>query len=253
MGVRVDLTGRRVAVTGASSGIGAATCRSIVGCGGAVAMIARRQERLDELREELGDRAVGIRCDVTDPSLLEGAIAQAARDLGGLDGAIAVAGRTMAGSITSGSPDRWRELLDLNLVAPLATVRYTIGHFPPTGRRDVVLVGSTGAVTPMPGVGIYGASKRGLRAAFDSLRLELAPSGINVSIVMPGMFETEGLTLEKLEIDGEIPANDIPMFVSGTGPASPDSLADAIAFMISLPEGVCINELIARPTGQLHP
>ena len=79
MGVRVDLTGRRVLVTGASSGIGAATSRSIVACGGSVAMLARRKERLDELCDELGERAVGVRGDVTDLDGLETAVDDAAR------------------------------------------------------------------------------------------------------------------------------------------------------------------------------
>jgi NADP-dependent 3-hydroxy acid dehydrogenase YdfG len=253
MATSVDLRGRRALVTGASSGIGAATCRAIVDYGGSVAMLARRKDRLDDLHNELGERAVGIRCDVTNDAVLEAAINEAARALGGLDAVIAVAGKTMAGSVETGTPQRWRELLDLNLIGPLATARYAIGHFPKSGRRDVVIVGSTGAITPLPGVAIYGASKRGLRAAFDALRLELAPAGINVSLVMPGMFETEGLTLEGVVIDGDVPPNDIPMFAPGCGPASPGALADAIAFMISMPEGFCINELVARPTGQLHP
>ena len=253
MGVSVDLTGRRVLVTGASSGIGAAVCRSIVGCGGSVAMLARRKERLDELGEELGERAISAPGDVTDLEALEAIVADAASRLGGLDGLVAVAGKSMVGGITSGSPQRWRELLDLNLLAPLATVRYTVGHFPATGRRDVVFVGSTGGSLAMPGVGIYGATKRGLRAAFESLRLELAPSGVNTSLVMPGMFETEGLTLEGLVIDGDVPANDFPVLVPGAVPAEPAVLADVIAFMIGLPDGVCINELVARPTGQLTP
>lgn|SRR5262245_33525949 len=253
MGVSVDLTGRRVLVTGASSGIGAATCRSIVGCGGSVAMLARRKERLDELREELGERAVGVHGDVTDVDALAAVIDQAARSLGGLDGVIAVAGKSMAGSIATGTPQRWRELLDLNLIGPLATVRYALGHFPAEGRRDVVLVGSAGAIMAMPGTGIYGASKRGLRAAFDALRLELAPVGVNTSFVMPGIFETEGLTLEGVVIDGDVPTNDFPMLAEGSSPAAPAALADTIAFMIGLPEGVCINELVARPTGELNP
>ena len=159
----------------------------------------------------------------------------------------------MAGGIATGSPQRWRELLDLNLIGPLATVRYALDHFPAQGRRDVVLIGSTGAITAMPGVGVYAASKRGLRAAFESIRLELAPAGINVSIVMPGFFETEGLTLDGIVIDGDVPPNDFPLLVPGTGPASPDSLGDIIAFMLGLPDGICINELVARPTGQLNP
>ena len=253
MGVSVDLTGRRVVVTGASSGIGAAVCRSIVACGGSVAMVARRKERLDALHDELGDRAVGVRGDVTDLDALEGVIAEAARALGGLDGLVAVAGQSMAGGIATGTPQRWRELIELNLLGPLATVRYTVGHFGATGRRDVVLVGSVAALTPMPSVGIYAASKRGLQAAFESLRLELAPAGINTSLVSPGMFETEGLTIEGMVIDGDVPPNDTPMLVPGTGPGDPAVVADIVAFMIGLPEGVGMNEVVVRPTGNLAP
>lgn len=249
----VDLRGRRVLVTGASSGIGAAACRSIVSCGGSVAMLARRKERLEELHAELGEDAVPVPCDVTDLDALEPAIADAARSLGGLDGVVAVAGKSMVGTIATGSPERWRELFELNLLAPLATVRYAVAHFSATGRRDVVLVASTGALTPMPGVGVYAASKRGLQAAFDTLRLELAPAGINVGCVLPGMFDTEGLTMEGLVIDGDVPPADIPWFTPESGPASAVDLAEVIAFMISRPEGFCINELVARPTGQLNP
>jgi NADP-dependent 3-hydroxy acid dehydrogenase YdfG len=253
MHVGGDLKGRRVLVTGASSGIGAATCRAVTTAGGSVAMLARRQDRLDALGAELGELAHGVACDVTDLDALSSAIDQSASALGGLDGVIAVAGKSMVGTIPTGSPDRWRELLDLNLVGPLATVRGAIAHFPATGRRDVVLVSSTGAITPKAGVGIYAASKRGLVAAFDALRLELAPVGVNVSCVMPGMFETEGLTMEGLVFDGDIPPDETPWFAPGGGPGSADDLADTIAFMISRPEGFCINELVARPTGQLNP
>lgn len=253
MSLAIDLGGRRVLVTGASSGIGAATCRSIVACGGSVAMVARREDRLGDLREELGDRAIAVPGDVTDLAQLTAVVKEAAERLGGLDGAVAAAGRSMVGTITSGTPERWRDLVDLNLIGPLATVRYAIEHFPDSGRRDVVLVASAGAITPMPGVGVYAASKRGLRAAFDALRLELAPAGVNVSIVMPGMFETEGLTLEGVSFDGEIPSVEVPVFAPGSGPAPPTALANSIAYLLSLPEGTCINELVVRPTGELFP
>jgi len=253
MGVEVDLTGRRVLVTGASSGIGAETCRSLVACGASVAMLARRKERLDELGEELGDRAVGVPADVTDLDALEAAVGEGARLLGGLDGVVAVAGRAMAGGVVTGSPQAWRELIELNLLGPLATVRYAVPHFPETGRRDVVLVGSAAAITPMQGTSIYSASKAGLRAAFESLRLELAPDGISATHVMPGMFETEGLTIEGIVIDGPVPQNDFPMLVPGAEPGAPQVVADSIAFILSLPDGVAINEVVIRPTGQLNP
>ncbi len=248
-----DLSGRRVLVTGASSGIGAATCKAIVERGGSVAMLARRKERLDALAEELGSRVVAVPADVTDLDHLEDRIREASQSLGGLDGVITVAGQMMTGEIASGTPQRWRELVDLNLIGPLATVRYAVPFLAPNGRRDVVLVGSTGAVTPMPGVGIYAASKRGLEAAFDSLRLELAHRGINVSLIMPGMFDTEGLTLEGIVIDGEVPATDIPYFTADGVPGAPDAVAECIAYAIGMPEGICIHEMVVRPTSQLNP
>jgi len=253
MSLRADLGGRRVLVTGASSGIGAATCRSIVACGGTVAMLARREERLEELRRALDERAVPVPCDVTDLGALKAAVEEASRTLGGLDGVVTVAGKSMVGTIASGTPERWQELINLNLLAPLATIRYAVDHFDSGGRRDVVIVASTGAVTPMVGVGIYAATKRGLRAAFDALRLELAPTGVNVSCVMPGMFDTEGLTIEGMAFDGDIPPSDIPYFAGAGGPGSAGDLADAIAFVISRPEGFCINEIVVRPTRQLNP
>jgi NADP-dependent 3-hydroxy acid dehydrogenase YdfG len=255
MAVEVEgvLSGRHVLVTGASSGIGAATCRSIVARGGKVALMARRKERLEELAAELGDGAYVVAADVTDLDGLENRVDEAAGHLGSLDGIVTVAGQMMTGEMSSGTPQRWRELIDLNLIGPLATIRYAVQHFPTTGRRDVVIVGSTGAITPMPGVGIYAASKRGLEAAFDTLRLELAHEGINVSLVMPGMFETEGLTLEGIIFDGDVPNSDIPYFVEGGIPVPPQPLADCIAYIIGLPDGICVNEMVVRPTGQLNP
>ena len=252
-GGRVDLTGRRVLVTGASSGIGAATARALVGSGASVAMLARRKERLDELTAELGERAIAVPADVTELDQLAAAVDESARSLGGLDGIVTVAGKMMTGSIETGTPERWRQLFDLNLVGPLATIRYALPHFADSGARDVVVVGSSGAISAQPGVAIYGASKRGLQAACDTLRLELAPAGIRVGVVTPGMFQTEGLTLEGIEFDGDVPHNDFPLFVPGTGPQPPGPLAEAIAFMLALPEGVAVHELVLRPTGQLFP
>ena len=98
---------------------------------------------------KVGDRASSIPCDVTDLGRLEASVAQSVDALGGLDGVVTVAGRGMVGTISSGNPALWRELLDLNLVGPLATVRYAVPYLiAAEGRRDVILVGSTGAITP---------------------------------------------------------------------------------------------------------
>ena len=99
MALDVDLSDRRVLVTGASSGIGAEVCRAVVERGGAVAMLARRKVVLDELGGDLGNRAVGVPVDVTDLDELPAAVARAARELGGLDAVVAAAGQSMFGSV----------------------------------------------------------------------------------------------------------------------------------------------------------
>src|SRR5882762_9333155 len=105
MALKADLADRKILVTGASSGIGAATCRAVAACGGSVAMLARRKDRLDQLADELGPRARPFAADVTDLESLRIAVVQAAEALGGLDGVVAVAGQNITGTITTGTPE----------------------------------------------------------------------------------------------------------------------------------------------------
>jgi NADP-dependent 3-hydroxy acid dehydrogenase YdfG len=255
MSTVANLAGRRVLVTGASSGLGAEACRSLVACGASVAMLARRKHRLIELEAELGERAKGFACDVTIDADLKSTVAAAAEQLGGLDAMVAVAGRGSAGTLMTGEPDGWRELLELNLLALLATARFTYDHFGKSGRRDLLFVGSAGGINAMPGVGIYSTGRRGLRAAVETLRLELAGEGINVGMIVPGMFDTEGLVAAS-QVNGNV---DFPRDVmkgfadGGWHPGPPGAVADAISFMLGQPEGVAINELVIRPTSQHFP
>lgn len=249
----IDLTGRRAVVTGASSGIGAETCRALVRAGASVAMLARRKERLDDLRAELGERAHAFPCDVTDLDALRAAIDQSAAALGGLDAVIPVAGQSMVGTIASGAPELWRDLFALNLLAPMATARFALPHFASDGPRDVVVLGSTGGMNVLVGAGAYAASKAGLHTACEALRLELAPDGVRVGVVKPGYFETEVL-MASVVFNGDAPRTPMPpLFVDGGQIGQPALVADAVAYMLGLPEGVAVNEIVVRPTGQLFP
>lgn len=124
-----DLTGRRVLVTGASSGIGEATCSALAQRGAKVAVLARRTERLNDLRAQLCKNTYEFTCDVTDLEALPSVVADAADALGGLDAVVTAAGRGMVGTVASGDPAGWRELLDLNLIGPPATVRHAVPYF----------------------------------------------------------------------------------------------------------------------------
>jgi NAD(P)-dependent dehydrogenase (short-subunit alcohol dehydrogenase family) len=85
------------------------------------------------------------------------------------------------------------------------------------------------------------------------MRLELAPAGINVSHVIPGLFETEGITADRLPIDGEMAPRDVTVFAPGTGPGPVSTVVDTITLVIGLPEGVGVDEIVVRPTGHLRP
>jgi len=240
-------------ISGASSGIGAAAARSIVARGGRVALLARRADRLTKLAEELGELALPLQCDVTDPAALETSIAAASNKWAGLDGVIAAAGRSQVGSFVDGDPTRWADVVQLNLLASLMTARYALDHFPDHGCRDVIFISSVGGTTAIPGVSIYAASKRGVNAAFDGIRLELAERQIRTSLVHPGYIATE--VFENSEENGSIPPGQRePKHLAEGSAAVPATHAgELLAFMIGQPEGVCLNEVVLRPTGQLRP
>lgn len=242
-------SGRRAVVTGASSGIGAAIARAIASAGGRVALIARRADRLDELASEIGGGALALPCDVTDHEELAAVVAKAAAAFGGLDSVVANAGYGLVGHIASGDPTEWKRLLDVNLFGVLATVRAALPHFADDGARDVVLVGSTAAVTPHEIAGVYSAAKRGVAAIADSLRLELAPRGIRVCLIEPGDVASE-LRERAVRQEGR-PATKA---ITGTHePMAATDLADVVSFILSRPSDVALHHVVVRPTRELTP
>ena len=241
------LSGRRVLVTGASGGIGAAVARRVVDGGGAVALLARRADRLQALAAELGERATAIACDVTKPLLLSTAVANAAEAMGGLDGIVANAGAAHMGHIATGDPEIWREFIELNLIACLSTVRYGLDHIA-SGAADIVLIGSTAAHRPSEATGIYAASKTAVAAAAESLRLEVGFRGIRVCLMEPGRVDTEIGQNARLEAGGRHGT-----MGSGFTPLTAEEVADVVAFVLSRPANLALNAVVLRPVGQGFP
>jgi NADP-dependent 3-hydroxy acid dehydrogenase YdfG len=183
------LGGRRILVTGASSGIGAATARAVAGAGGRVALLARRAGRLEELADELG--GVAVPADVSDAIAARDAVDRAAEQLGGLDAVVNGAGLARPGTVADGDPDAWRTMFDVNVLGLLHVTQPAIAHLRAAGRGDVVNVSSmSGRRIGSVEMAVYSASKAAVHAVSEGLRRELRPDRIRVAVVAPGFVDT---------------------------------------------------------------
>ncbi|KDP90978.1 MULTISPECIES: SDR family oxidoreductase [Clavibacter] len=180
-----------VVITGASSGIGAATARAAAAAGARVVLAARREERIRQLAAEIGGDAIAVRCDVTDASDVA-ALAQAALDaFGRIDVLVNNAGQGLQSSVEALALDDLRAVLELNLVAPLATMQAVIPTMRAQGTGAIVNVSSGTTFADVPGTGGYVASKIALERLSAIARAELDGTGIVVSTLIPFATETE--------------------------------------------------------------
>jgi NAD(P)-dependent dehydrogenase (short-subunit alcohol dehydrogenase family) len=186
----VDIEGAVVLVTGASSGIGAATARAAAAAGARVVLAARREDRLEALAGELPD-ARAVVCDVTDPGQLAAAVRTAVEAYGRLDVLVNNAGQGLHVPLADVDLDDLRAVLELNVVAALAAVQAVVPVMRSQGRGSIVNVSSGTTLAVRPGAGAYAASKAALNMLSAVARLELADAGIVVSTVYPFITATE--------------------------------------------------------------
>lgn len=180
---------RRILVTGASSGIGAAIARSLAAEGAQVALLARRVPDVHALADRIG--AIAIPADVTDPEATRVAVDRAAQQLGGLDGLVNAAGVLRAGLVQAADPADWRLLFDVNVLGVLHATHAAIGHLRRSGRGDVINLSSmSGRRLASAEMGVYAASKAAVHMLSEGLRRELAPDRVRVTIVAPGLVDT---------------------------------------------------------------
>lgn len=183
-----------VVITGASSGIGAATARAAARAGARVVLAARREDRIRDLAAELGSGAIAVRCDVTDRAQVD-ALAQAALDaFGRIDVLVNNAGQGLQSSIEALALDDLRAVLELNLVAPLATMQAVLPAMRAQGTGAIVNVSSGTTFADVPGTGGYVASKIALERLSAIARAELEGTGVVVSTLIPFATETEFMT-----------------------------------------------------------
>jgi NADP-dependent 3-hydroxy acid dehydrogenase YdfG len=219
-------------ITGASTGIGAATARHAARAGYKVVLAARTEDRLTALADELGgaDVALAMACDVTQFDQQEAVVAAALERWGRLDVAFANAGFGAARGFLEESPEQWRAMVLTNVLGAAFTIRATLPALKDS-TGHILLTGSVAGRRALPG-SLYSSTKWAITGMGESLRQELDGTGVRTTVIEPGMVET--------------PFFDNP----GEGRLEADDIARAVLYAVSQPAHVDVNEILIRPTAQ---
>lgn len=234
----------RVAViTGASSGIGEATARALHTAGYAVALLARRVDRIDALAAELGDGALAVQADVTDRDSLVAAADRVRDELGSATVLVNNAGVMLLGPFSTDQRDDYRQMIEINLLGAITTTEVFLEQLT-SGEGDIINISSVAGRTARAGNGVYAATKWGINGWSESLRQELQPA-VRVALIEPGVVATELPT----HITHEQTNSSVnEMYAEATVTA--DDVAEVIAFTLSRPRHLAINEILLRPATQ---
>jgi NADP-dependent 3-hydroxy acid dehydrogenase YdfG len=219
-------------ITGASTGIGAETARHAAQAGYRLVLAARSLDRLEALADELGgeQRALAVRCDVTEWDDQQAMVAAALERFGRLDVAFANAGFGASRGFLGDTPEHWRAMVLTNVLGAAYTVRATLPALKET-TGHILLTGSVAGRRAIPG-SLYSSTKWAISGMGESLRQDVDGTGIRVTLVEPGQVNT--------------PFFDNP----GEGRLEPDDIARAVMFAVAQPPHVDVNEILIRPTAQ---
>ena len=248
------LEGTVALVTGASSGIGEATAEILVQHGAAVALVARRIDRLDDLAAKLksdGASVLPIQADVANRDEAYEAVDRVAAEFGRLDTVINNAGVMLLGPIENAPVEEWERMVHVNLLGLLYCSKAALPHLlkaadgEPRGVADLVNVSSVAGRVPRLGSGVYNATKHAVGAFSESLRQEVTGRHVRVSLVEPGAVTTELVSHNRPEIRDQMSQR-----FAATQRMEATDIADVIGYIVSRPRHVAINEVLVRPTEQ---
>src|SRR3954468_5269086 len=241
---------RVAVVTGASSGIGAATAKMLAREGFAVALAARREERINELAEEIsssGGKALAVPTDVADQAAAASLIQTTNSELGAVDLLVNNAGVMLLGPINGADIEHWQRMVNVNVLGLMYCTHAALPIMQEQGGGHIVNVSSVAGRVARLGSGVYNATKFGVGAFSESLRQEALNYGVRVTIVEPGYVDTElqghnehPMVVERMQKDKE----QIGKVLEA------DDIANAIVYAVQQPEHVGINEVLVRPTRQ---
>ena len=242
----MTLPGKTAVVTGASSGIGEATARLLAQRGCNVALAARREDRLQDLAAELGEGALAVPTDDTDPAACEALVSRAVERFDSVDVLVANAGLGLYGSIPDGDPEDWRRMFEVNVLGVLYATRAAVRHMLERGSGDVVLVSSlAGRRVPGADGTVYAATKHALTAVAEGLRMDVSARGVRVINVEPGLVRTEFPESSSQSADQYYAEKEYSPIEAG-------DVAAAVLYAVEQPPRVSISEIIVRPTEQLR-
>lgn len=243
-----------VLVTGAGSGIGAATARILAATGRPVALAGRRAEPLSALSDTIiaaGGRSIAVPCDVRDPAEVLAAAEAAAESFQYIDVFVGAAGVMPVGPIDTADPGDWKQMLEVNVLGVLHGIHSVLPGMLARGNGHIVLVGSIAGRALFPGATVYCASKSAVQVIAEGLRSELVRrrrddgNRIRVTLVSPGAVNTD---LPTTIADPEARASTEAWYAGMDGILQPEDVAEAIRWSVQAPEHVSVNEVVVRPT-----
>lgn len=261
-GMDAPLSDRIAVVSGASAGIGRAIAKDIARLGARVVLNARRQDRLEQLREEIGPSRCAIAPgDAADPQTVDGMLDTARTQFGReADLVVVNAGRGLAGSVFTSDTSQWEEMIRTNLLGAALLMRSAAKRMVESGPepergddwlrfpRDIIVLGSTVGRHISPFSSMYGSTKFAVNSLAEALRREMAPRGIRVSLIEPGVVRSEFQQVAGYDPEG------FGAFMRRIAPVlEPEDIARLVSFIVSQPAHVHINDAMIRTVRQEYP
>jgi NADP-dependent 3-hydroxy acid dehydrogenase YdfG len=249
-----NLTGTVALVTGASSGIGHATARALAQQGAAVALVARREDRLEALAADItqaGGTVLAVAADITDRAQAEAAIARAVEPFGRLDTLVNNAGLMILGPFADADVDDFDRMIAINQKGLLYLTKAALPHLfrsaeqGPRQVADIVNISSIAGRVSWPGFGAYAMTKFGVNGFTESLRQEITQNHVRVGVVEPGAVDTELLSHNTDEVQTGLGA-----FPADKEKLTAEDIADGVTYMVTRPRRTSISELWIMPTDQ---
>lgn len=243
-------------VTGASSGIGEATALKLADLGATVALVARRQDRLEALVQKIessGGKALAVPADITSADNATNAITHIKKTLGAIDIIVNCAGMMIIGSAVNSDLKDWDKMVDINISGTLYITHAALPHLLESAEKgvrkvaDVINISSCAAHQFTAMNGVYAMTKAGVNGFSESLRQEVTQKHVRVGVIEPGSVSTELVSHNSEEIRSKV----LAPFFDQTETLEPEDIADAVAWMVTRPRRASVNKLWVGPTEQL--